>query len=220
MKRCALLLAGLTVLATASSSQAGWAVGVGVGPVYGYYGRPCYHGYYGYYRPYPFVIAPTVVVGGPPVVAVQPAPVVIAQPAVVASPPTASQSHAEPPLLDPPPPPPGEPQTLPAPKPVVRGANENNNDLTALNDPSPQARSDAIIALGRSRDRQAVSPITRALREDSSPQVRESAARALGLIGLPASLDALQRAAQADTDRDVRKSAAFAADVIRANMRR
>ena len=48
-------------------------------------------------------------------------------------------------------------------------------ELTALNDPSPQARADAIIALGRNRDRQAVAPITRSLREDSSPQVRESA---------------------------------------------
>ena len=49
MKRCALLLAGLTVLAAASSSQAGWAVGVRVGPGYGYYGGPGYYraGYYG-----------------------------------------------------------------------------------------------------------------------------------------------------------------------------
>ena len=55
MKRCALLLAGLTMLAAASSSQAGWAVGVRVGPDYGYYGRPyCYGGYYGspYYGGY------------------------------------------------------------------------------------------------------------------------------------------------------------------------
>jgi HEAT repeat protein len=114
-----------------------------------------------------------------------------------------------------PPPPPAENNTPPVP--IVRGS--SGNDLTALNDPSPQARADAIIALGRGRDRQAVSPITRALREDDSPQVREAAARALGLIGLPWSLDALQRAAQADKDRDVRKSASFAADVIRANMR-
>jgi HEAT repeat protein len=50
--------------------------------------------------------------------------------------------------------------------------------------------------------------------------VREAAARALGLIALPGSLEALQHAAQADEDRDVRRSAAFAADVIRANLRR
>jgi epoxyqueuosine reductase len=103
---------------------------------------------------------------------------------------------------------------------VVRASNNCSYDLTALNDPNPQSRADAIIALGRSRDRQAVAPITRALREDGSPIVRESAARALGLIGMTASLDALQRAAQADPDRDVRKSASFAADVIRANVRR
>src|SRR5262249_2744983 len=119
-------------------------------------------------------------------------------------------------------PPAAEPQrTLPAPKPVARAANSGvSYDLTSLNDPSPDARAEAIIALGRNRDRQAVAPITRALREDDSPLVREAAARALGLIGLPGSLDALQRAAQADGDRDVRKSAAFAADVIRSQMRR
>src|SRR5262245_57407813 len=108
MKRFALLVAVLAVLATASASQAGWAVGVNFGPGFGYCHRPHYYGYYGYYRPYP------VYVGPPPVVAVPVAvPVAPAAPAVSLSPP---QPHSE----ETPPPPPAEQKapTLPAPTPV------------------------------------------------------------------------------------------------------
>ena len=74
--------------------------------------------------------------------------------------------------------------------------------------------------MGRNKDRGAVSSITRALQDDGSAEVREAAARALGLIGSPQGLPALQQAALADKDRDVRRSASFAAEVIRANMKR
>jgi HEAT repeat protein len=93
-------------------------------------------------------------------------------------------------------------------------------DLGDLNDPSPQTRADVSIRLGRSKDVRAVKPLVRSLQEDTSAQVREAAARALGLIGSPEALPALQRAAGSDADRDVRKTASFAAEVIRANLRR
>src|SRR5262245_38896605 len=212
MNRLAVLLAGLAILAAASISQAGWAVGVRIGGP-GSYAPTCYHGGYGHpwgCRPYGygFVYAAPVVVAPAPVVAVAPAPVVALSPEQTNEPPAA---------------PAPAPRTLPKPTPVARAASNQvshtANDLAALNDPSPQARADAILELGRNRDRQAVAPITRALREDSSPVVRESAARALGLIALPGSLTALQNAAMSDQDRDVRRSASFAADVIRANLK-
>jgi HEAT repeat protein len=89
-----------------------------------------------------------------------------------------------------------------------------------LSDTDERVRADTAMALGRGKDRRAIGPLGRMLREDASATAREAAARALGLIGSPASLSALQYAAQADRDRDVRRSAAFAADVIRANMGR
>jgi hypothetical protein len=55
---------------------------------------------------------------------------------------------------------------------------------------------------------------------DRSSQVRETAARALGLIGSARALTALQNAALADNDREVRHSAQYAAEVIRASLRR
>jgi hypothetical protein len=207
MKRSVVLLAGVALLAAVSSAQAHWSVGVRFGgPVYRPYG-------YGYYHPWhyppPVIIRPAPVYLAP---VYAPAPVVVAQPAAA----PATQSGYEP--TPPPPPPENAPRTLPAPTPIARASTVS--DLGALNDASAEVRAEAIAQAGKGRDRQAVAPITRALREDPSPPVRESAARALGLIALPASLNALQHAAQVDPDRDVRKTASFAADVIRANMKR
>jgi hypothetical protein len=194
------LFAGVALLMVVSSSEAHWSVGVRIGgPVY----RP--YGYYHHWHYHPAVIVRPAPIYVAPVYA--PAPVVVAQP--VAAP---AQSSYEPPPAE------SAPKTLPAPTPVARAS--TSNDLAALNDPSPEVRAESINSAGKSRDRQAVAPITRALREDPSPAVRDAAARALGLIGLPASLNALQHAAQSDPDRDVRKSASFAADVIRAHMQR
>ncbi len=208
MNRWRMILAGLLLLGGTATSQAGVRIGVGIGlPLWGgpYYYRPYYWGPPVVYAPPPVYVAPA-----PAVVVQQPAQVPPPPPVVTQSPP----QSAEP------------PETAPPPRPVptaVRAAAPASNagGLPApLNDPNPEVRADAIMDLGRNRDRQAVAPITRALREDSSPVVREAAARALGLIALPASLDALQRAALGDQDRDVRRSAAFAAEVIRANYRR
>jgi hypothetical protein len=217
MSRWRLVLSVLVLLTATASSQAGWRVGIGIGiPFYGppYYYRPYPYYYYG--APVVYAVPPPVVVAPAPVPAVvQPAPVVTRSPGETIEPA---------PALPPPPPasPSQAPATLPAPTPVVRGVRPASyrSDLQELNDPDVNVRADAIMRLGRNRDRQAVGPITRCLREDGSPVVREAAARALGLIALPASLSALQHAAQADEDRDVRRSAAFAADVIRTNMRR
>jgi hypothetical protein len=192
------LVAALTLLSVTSAAPAGVGVSVGIGFGPRYY-RP-YPGRY-YYRPYPLFVAP------PPVVLVHPAPVV-AVPAYTEAAYPAPAAPAAPQTA---------PQMLPAPTPSPSG---NSADLESLNDPSPQARADAIIRLGRNKDHRAVQPIIRALREDTHPQVREAAARALGLIGAPAALGALQNAAGADKDRDVRRTASFAAEVIRASMRR
>jgi hypothetical protein len=200
------LLAGLLVAAAASGAQAGVRIGVGIG-----IGFPCYRPYY--YAPYPYYYYPAPVVVGAPVVA---APVAVATPtAVVAGSPAPAPAA---PVATP----------APAPTPVVEGTTtvpplapvSGSQDLNALSDPNAQVRAEACIRLGRSKDRQAVSPLVRVLRDDANPATREAAARALGLIGAPSSLAALQNAAQADDDRDVRRSASFAAEVIRSNMRR
>jgi HEAT repeat protein len=111
--------------------------------------------------------------------------------------------------------------SVPPLRPVARGARPSiGADLGALNDPDPKVRAEASIRVGRLKDERAVSPLVRTLQEDTSPAVREAAARGLGLIASPSSLPALQTAAQADDDRDVRRSASFAAEIIRANLRR
>lgn len=111
--------------------------------------------------------------------------------------------------------------TVPALQPIARSARPSiGSDLTSLNDPDPKIRAEASIRLGRLKDDRSVGPLVRTLKEDPSPAVREAAARGLGLIASPSSLSALQTAAQADDDRDVRRSASFAAEIIRANLRR
>ena len=81
---------------------------------------------------------------------------------------------------DTPPPPPSPPATLPAP--TVRSARPMSSaaDLEALNDPSPQARAEAGIRLGRLKDARAVKPLVRLLQEDQSPEVRVGRAKAWG----------------------------------------
>jgi hypothetical protein len=195
------VLALALVLVPASAAQAGWSVGVRLGfPIYA---GPCW----GYYRPYP----PPYYVG-PPVI-VQPAPVIQTVPVAPAyAAPVPAYAPPAPVPTDPPPPPLA---------PLARAARPSESSAwEGLSSPDERTRADAIMQLGRSKDRRAVEPLTRALREDRSPTVREAAARGLGLIGAPAALSALQHAAQADDDRDVRRSAAFAAEVLRANFER
>jgi hypothetical protein len=214
MNRWRLLLAGLVLLSTAATSQAGWRIGIGIGV-------PIYPGPY-CYRPYPYYYGPPVVYAPAPVY-VAPAPVVVQPaPAVVQPPPPATLSRSPNETAEPLPAPTPSTAPIPPPPPVARGVapTSANSDAQGLNNSDPNARADAIIRMGRARDPQAVESVTRALRDDSSPVVREAAARALGLIASPESLRALQYAAQADDDREVRRSAAFAADVIRGNMRR
>src|SRR5262249_12500608 len=187
-------LAALLALGPAAHAGVGWSIGLNFGvPVYH---RPCWGPYWGYYRPYPIYVAP------PPVV-VQPGPV--AQPVYVA-PPTA------------PAPAPG----LLAPPTTARAARPVEGEVVAsdLTSADERTRAAAMVERGRRKDAAAVGALTKALQEDQSPVVREAAARGLGLIGSPAALPALQHAAQADDDRDVRRSASFAADVLRANLRR
>jgi hypothetical protein len=195
------LLVGVILAALPSPASAWGRWGIGV-----YVGGPCFRPYWG----------PTVVIGAPPVY-YAPAPVIVrpvAPAVVVAGSPETAETGV------PPPPAPPSPPVLPAP--TVRGARpvSRGGELQSLNDPSPQARADACIQLGRHRDVRAVSPLIRLVQDDGSPQVREAACRALGLIAAPEALSALQQAAGNDPDRDVRKTASFAAEVIRANLRR
>ena len=209
--------AGLAALTAASllgvCQKADAGVGIGVG--FGGCCRPGWRVGVGFYFPgyyydpyYPYYVVP------PPPVVVQPAPVVV-QPAY------------------PPPPPNQTPEQVPAPSlktattaeppiatPVSAPAAGVDAALARLSGADAQARADAAIELGRQKERRAVEPLMRVLRNDTNPTVRETAARALGLIADPASLSALQYAAQADDDREVRHSAQFAAEGIRANLRR
>lgn len=182
-----------------------WSLGLHFGlPGYGH----CWH----HHHHRPLVVAPVypVYVAPAPLV-VQPA--VVAVPAAPAAAPAAATAYA--------PPETAEPALLEAPRPVARAASWNGgSDLEALNDPSPRTRAEAILRLGRARDRRAVSVLVRSLQDDNHPEVRDAAARALGLIGSPQALAALQHAAGADDDRDVRRSASFAAEVIRATLQR
>ncbi len=204
------LLSLALVLGATSAASAHWSVGVRVGlPIY--VGPYPYYGY-GYYRPYPY---PYPYYAAPPVI-VQQAPVVTTTPGPAYPPPPASVPSYSPPSAAP-------AEVLPPPTatPVARGvpAAETDGAWGELNSSDERLRAAAMMQLGRRKERRAIEPLTRALREDRSPAAREAAARALGLIGAPASLTALQNAAQADEDRDVRRSASFAAEVIRANLR-
>jgi hypothetical protein len=186
------------VLAAASTSQAGWRVGIGIGIPFG-------PGYYpGYYYPPPYYYYPP------------PPPVVIAPPVQVVSPPatiirSASPITPEVPYQAPAPTP--APELLPPP------AGEDKQaafapSLEKLRDPNEQVRADTVMQLGRQRVAGAVDAITVTLKDDSSPVVREAAARALGLIGSRASIPALQRASLADTNAQVRSSARYAVEVV------
>lgn len=204
------------------TSQAGVYLGVNVGGP-GYY-RPygCYHrygwGYGGFYRPYGF----GVVVAPPPVVVEAP-PVVVQQPAIVQQPVVVRPSYTPPQPAPLPMPAPTTTVSAPELVPTSGGGNaaaDIDNALQQLRTGDEQARSDAVVRLGRLRAEQAIGPIVKALNSDNSPKVREAAARGLGLIGSPTALSALQYAAQADDDREVRHSAGFAYEAIRNNSRR
>jgi hypothetical protein len=227
MRRVGLAALVLACVPFAARAGVGVAVGVRVGPG-PYFYRPYWgYGYYGYYRPYPLVIAPSVVVGPAPVVApvpvVAPAPVVVQPTAVAppayAGPPTttsAAPPTPEPPLAGPPPPAPHSP---PSPMPTSR-AGTIDTYLQQAASPDEHTRAEALVQLGRLKAHRAVPVLTRTLKDDPSPEAREAAARALGLIGDATTLDALQHAAQADDNHDVRRSASFAADVIRTRLQR
>jgi hypothetical protein len=221
-----LLFAGLALAAMTSSAQAGVRLGIGIGigiPCY-----PCYRPYY-YGYPYPVYVAPApVVIAAPPAVVAAPAPVVVGSASAAVPAPVPASAPAPTPVPEsasasvaPPPPPEMTTASVPPLRPVARSARPSiGADLGALNDPDAKVRGNACVRLGRLKDDRAVQPLVRVLKEDSSPAVREAAARGLGLIAAPSSLSALQTAAQADDDRDVRRSASFAAEIIRANLRR
>ena len=76
------------------------------------------------------------------------------------------------------------------------------------------------MQLGRLHASGCLPSLTAALSNDRSPLVREAAARGLGLMDSTDCPDALQRAASGDENREVRHTASYAADVIRANLRR
>lgn len=195
-------IAGVVIAAACAPAQAGWTVGVRVGP--GYYGPwgPYYYPYYPYRAVY--VAPPPVVVESPPVV-VQPAPA--PSPSPYSPPPSALQPVSGAP-----------PSTLP---PTITRSQfqevpqtEINRCLQQLRDPDERVRADSVLQLGRFKALSTVDPLAATLAGDRSPMVREAAARALGLIGSPKALPALQHAAVADPDRDVRHSAQFAVDIV------
>jgi hypothetical protein len=157
-----------------------------------------------YVAPPPVVVAPAPVYQVAPVVPVV-QPVYSAPPPPPAAPPPTTVAAAA-----------SEPELTPPPRP----AGNADAHLRDLSNSDERVRAEASLQLGRMKAQQAVGPLTQLLGQDRSPAVRDAAARALGLIGAPAALSALQTAAQADDDRDVRRSASFAADVIRANLRR
>jgi hypothetical protein len=198
----------------AFEAQAWIGISIGI-PVY----RPCgpypyYYGPYGYgpyYRPYVYVAPAPVYVAPPPPVVYQQAPVVVPQPQPI---PVVSQP------LPPPSPPRASYSDTPAQSWNASTQADAERYLQQLASTDERSRSDAAIELGRLRADRAVDGLISMLNADKSPQARETAARALGLIAAPRSLNALQQAAQADNDREVRHSAQFAAEVIRANLRR
>ncbi len=218
---------GLSVFgAFTTSAQAGgyWSVGVRFGgPCYG---RPCYgYPYYGCYRPYPLVIAPSLVVApAPPPVVVQQVPVVVqAAPAPVTSSAPPADETAPPPTPVPPAPA-LQPATAPLPiRPVSQQKPADDQRqaeigrlLRQLADPNEGTRIQAVSQLGRLKAHRAVDPLAATLAGDRSAAVREAAARALALIHSPKALPALTHAAQVDSDRDVRRSAQFAVEIIQA----
>lgn len=206
MRRYRFLLTVVAVALVPCGAEAGrWSIGLHFGmPWCG----PCYR---------PVMVAPAypVYVAPAPVV-LQPAPVVAVQaaaPAPVAAPAAAAYATAE--TAEP------SPAQLDTPRPVARAASWNDGGAAGgINDPNPRVRAEAVLRLGRQKDRRAVSAIVHLLQDDGHAEVRDAAARALGLIGSPQALAALQQAAGADEDRDVRRSASFAADVIRASLPR
>jgi hypothetical protein len=202
MKKCILTIGIAVLLASASNqAEAGWVrVGIGIGfPVYAgpYYGPYCYP----YYQPYPVYVAPA------------PAPVYVAPaPAVIQSnPPAYQQAQPNRSNYD---------ETAPPPRSIDAHQADISRYLQQLSQQDDHVRGDAAMELGRLKAQQAIDPLCNTLNSDRSPQVRETAARALGLIGSTRALNALQSAALADSDRDVRHSAQYAAEVIRASLRR
>jgi len=87
--------------------------------------------------------------------------------------------------------------------------------MAHLVNPDANARTAAVVQLGRLHATQAIEQMSRVLATDRSPTVREAAARGLGLVGSPGALPALQQAAQADENPEVRNSARFAVETIR-----
>jgi hypothetical protein len=197
------LIALAVVLAAAPLVQAHgfFSVRLGIGIPIG----PCWGPCWGYYRPYPVYVAPAPVVVQPAVVGTVPVYAAPAAPVAAAAAPAAPAPAAV-----------GTPTAYSA-----RAARPEQGDAwEELQSPDERTRAEAILRLARRKERRAVEPLQKALREDASPAVREAAARGLGLIGSPKGLSTLQDAAQSDDDRDVRRSASFSAEVIRTNLGR
>jgi len=204
------ILTILTLLTAGTlPARAGWGVGVSIGgpfccrPCFGPCIRPCFG--FSYYSACPVYVAPPPPVYVPAVAVVEHAPVVPVTPVA----PTTTVAPAA--------------AISPTPVPTVaRASGSSDIDCYAqqLQHPDPKERAEAAVQLGRLHASGYVTALTATLNNDRSPLVREAAARGLGLMGSTDCLDALQRVASSDEDRDVRHSASYAADVIRASLRR
>ncbi|MFL5245203.1 MAG: HEAT repeat domain-containing protein [Gemmataceae bacterium] len=204
-----LALSFMLVPTHAEAGQGGLAIGLNFGfpgyyrPWYGYCGYPYGYPYpYGYYQPYPiYVTPPPVYVASPPVVQAAPAPGVA--PAAAPANPVYRTAQATQPA-----------QTDPA---SDGRQTESARLLRQLSNVDENARSEAVLQLGRMRATNALDPVAARLAGDKSPAVRDAAARALGLMASTKALPALERAARLDADRDVRRSAQFSIEVIQTN---
>lgn len=231
MNRILLLSSALLVgtgLPHASGSD--WSVGIRIGPPPGprhppYHHHHGWHSHHGpswgfYYRPYPVYVRPAPVIIRPAPVIYEAAPTTVVVPTPAYSPPAPAPIPAAPAPFQPP-----APREV-GPAAGIRQTGTNGSLpnfeglLASLRSTDENARMQAALDLGRSREERAVDPLAATLAGDGSAAVRDAAARGLGLLASPRGLTALVHAAQADPDRDVRRSAQFAVEVIQSRQGR
>lgn len=225
-----LLLSSPLLLGVGLSGALGsdWSVGIRIGNPPGprclpYHHAPGWHHHHVpswgfYYRPYPVYVRPAPVIIRPAPVIYEAAPTTVVVPTPAYSPPAPAPIPAAPAPFQP-----------PAPREIgpAAGIRQTNGSLpnfegllASLRSTDENARMQAALDLGRSREERAVDPLAATLAGDRSAAVRDAAARGLGLLASPRGLTALVHAAQADPDRDVRRSAQFAVEVIQSRQGR
>ncbi|MGB4781237.1 HEAT repeat domain-containing protein, partial [Candidatus Methylomirabilis sp.] len=79
--------------------------------------------------------------------------------------------------------------------------------IEQLEGAEPAQRRRVVLALGESRDAQAVEPLVKALEEDDAPEVRQAAVSVLEKVQGPQAVAALADAVSKDSDQAVRLSA-------------